>query len=133
MVFVGTRDSIHPMRGLTRLLIVLLVLAALPLRGYATVVAALCDAHHGGMAATELATHDAAGGHDRHADSGKSDPADHASVCSFCASCSVSATLAPDAAHTVAIAATGATPIPFDGTAMLGRVPVVLDRPPLSL
>ena len=122
------------MRDVAKILLVLLLLAALPLRGYAAIAAGLCDAHHGGMAASNVTAHDHANGdgHDAHA-GGKTESADFASVCSLCATCSVGASLAPDAVHAFALAPAGASAIPFDGHAAPGRVPDTLDRPPLSL
>lgn len=121
------------MRGIGKILIVLLVLAALPLRGYAAIAAGLCDAHHGGLAAAHAAAHDHTGdyGDDSHA--GNAEPAGFASVCSLCDTCSVGGSLAPDAVHTVAFVPAGASAIPFCGFAASGRVPDTLDRPPLPL
>ncbi|TAN54404.1 MAG: hypothetical protein EPN19_06335 [Betaproteobacteria bacterium] len=122
------------MRGLARILIVLLLLAALPLRGYAAIAAGLCDAHHSGVAAVKAAVHDhAAGDYGHDGDSGGTDSPEFASVCSLCATCSVGASLAPHAVHAIALAPAGASAIPFYGYAASGRVPGTLDRPPLPL
>lgn len=122
------------MRGVARILIVLLLLAALPLRGYASVAAGMCDAHHGSVTTAHAAVHDHADGHGHDEGTGnKSESSDFASVCSLCATCSVGASLAPDAAHAVAFAPAGAGAIPFYGFAASGRVPDTLDRPPLPL
>jgi hypothetical protein len=121
------------MRGLARILTVLLLLAALPLRGYASVAAGLCDSHHGGQANSHAAMHDHGVSHGDPVDGGGTDSAEVASLCSLCSSCSVSATLAPDPVYAIALSPTGAGPIPFDGSAMPGRVPGTLDRPPLPL
>ena len=121
------------MRGLLRILIVLLLLGALPLRGYAAIAAGLCDAHHGGLATAHAATHDHAGGHDHAAETGNAESSDFAPVCSLCATCSVGASLAPEDVHAVAFAPPGASAIPFYGFAASGRVPDTLDRPPLPL
>jgi hypothetical protein len=124
------------MRSVIRLLIVLLAVTALPLRGYATVAAGLCDQHHGGMAGAHevaLAHPDHAGG-DRHGSDAESpDPVPLAPVCSLCASCCGGATLALDPLHGVTPAPSGAQPIPFDGRVAPGHVPEALVRPPLAL
>lgn len=124
-------DSILPVRGVARFLIVLLVVAALPLRGYASVAAGLCDAHHGGPPAGQAAAH----GHEPgdYADTGKTEFSDFATACSLCATCSVGASLAPDMMHVVGIVTAGTIPIPFSATPMSGCVPGTLDRPPLPL
>lgn len=122
------------MRGVIRTLTVLLLLAALPLRGYAAIAAGLCDAHHGGPATAHAAVHDHADGHGHEADtSSDSESSDFASVCSLCATCSVGASLAPDAVHTVAFEPAGASAIPFYGFIASGLAPDTLDRPPLPL
>jgi hypothetical protein len=121
------------MRGVAKTLILLLMLAAVPLRGYAAIAAGLCDAHHGGLATAHATGHAHASGHDDHSQPGNTEPAGHASVCSLCASCSVGASLAPDVAYAVAFAPAGASAIPFYGFIASGRVPDTLDRPPLPL
>ena len=122
------------MRDMARIVIVLLLLAALPLRGYAAIAAGLCDAHHGGLEVVQVPVHDqAAGDHSHDADAGEADSANFASVCSLCATCSVGASLAPHAAHAIALAPAGANAIPFYGFIASGRVPGTLDRPPLPL
>lgn len=121
------------MRGVAKILIVLLMLAAIPLRGYAAVAAGLCDAHHGGFATAHASAHAHASDHDDDSHPGNTEPAGFDSVCSLCATCSVGASLAPDAAHVVTFAPAGASAIPFYGFAASGRVPETLDRPPLAL
>ena len=121
------------MRGVAKILIVLLMLAAVPLRGYAAIAAGLCDAHHGGPAATHAAAHAHAGDHGDDSQTGNTKPAGFASVCSLCATCSVGASLAPDESRQVAFAPAGASAIPFHGSSASGRVPDILDRPPLAL
>jgi len=117
------------MRGVAKILIVLLVLVALPLRGYAAIAAGLCDAHHGGI----VTAHAHADGHGEASQTGETETTGFASVCSLCATCSVGASLAPDAARAVAFAPAGASAIPFQGSSASGRVPETLDRPPLAL
>lgn len=121
------------MRDVAKILIVLLLLAALPLRGYAAIAAGLCDAHHGGSGTSHAAAHDHENDHGHEASTGKAESPEFASVCSLCATCSVGASLAPDAVHAVAFASAGASAIPFYGFAASGRVTDTLDRPPLPL
>ena len=119
------------MRSILKSLILLLMVAALPLRGYAALAAELCATHHGGSQSVHSAEHDH---HDGHAPDGHD--GDHplsASVCSHCASCSVGASLAPDVARRMAILPRGADRIPFFGVRTPGFVPDHLDRPPLAL
>lgn len=124
-------DTIFPMRRVARFLIVLLLLAGLPLRGYAAVAAALCEAHHGGAPVAHAAEHDHGSAHEHETNDGDRHPI--ASVCSICASCSVGATLAPDSVRPVATSAAGADRIPFFSKQASGHVPRGLDRPPLVL
>ena len=121
-------DRISCVRSFLKILIVLLIAAALPLRGYATVAAELCAGHHGGVQAAHVADHD----HDH--DSSHDAPGhggDHASICSHCASCSVGATLASDTPRSVSAVISGADRIPFFDARKPGYVPDHLDRPPL--
>jgi len=55
-------------KRLSRLLMLVLLLAALPLRGYAGELMALCEAHHGGVAASQEHVHEHGGSY--HDDSG---------------------------------------------------------------
>ena len=113
------------MRVIVRILIVLLVAAALPLRGYAAVAADLCAEHHGGAQSVQLHDHgspDAPAGHG----------GEHSSTssCSHCASCSVGASVAPEAKHlTLPVAGSGR--IPFLDYRKPAHVPDHPDRPPL--
>ena len=119
------------MRGALKTLILLLVVAALPLRGNAGVAAELCAAHHGGAQAAHAAEHDHDSAHEQGGHDG--DHPSSASVCSHCAACSVGASLAPDSARPVAVFHAGADRIPFFGARTSGHVPEHLDRPPLAL
>jgi ABC-type Zn2+ transport system substrate-binding protein/surface adhesin len=122
-------------RGVLRIVIVLLIATALPLRGFAAVAAELCADHHGGAQATHAAGHDHESGHEHESshDSSGNDGEHHstASICSYCASCSVGTSLAPDSAHPVAALVAGADRIPFFDARKPGYVPDQLDRPPL--
>ena len=115
------------MRSFFKILIVLLIVAALPLRGYAAVAAELCADHHGGAEAAHAADHD----HDSSPDA-SGHGGDHRSICSHCASCTVGATLAPDTLRSVNALITGADRIPFFDARKPGYVPDQLDRPPLA-
>ena len=117
------------MRSFCKILILLLVVAALPLRGYAAVPADLCAEHHGGAVVSH------AEGHDHNSDHGAGAPdAGHsptAAGCSHCASCSVGASLAPEPVRPVATAPAGAARIPFFDARISGHVPDHPHRPPL--
>jgi hypothetical protein len=116
-------------RGFLKILIVLLIVAALPLRGYAAVAAELCAGHHGGAQAAHAAEHDHDSSHETVGHDG--DHPSSLSICSHCASCSVGASLAPDSARPVALLIAGAVRIPFLGARKPGYVPDHPDRPPL--
>lgn len=126
-------DSISQMRGLARILIVLVLLAALPLRGYAAVAAELCHDNHGGAGTTHLPVEGIAAVDSGDSGAGSLDHSGFASVCGNCASCCVGASLAPEDCAPFAFAAAGAIAIPFHGSPASGRVPETLDRPPLAL
>jgi hypothetical protein len=116
-------------RGLLKILIVLLIAAALPLRGYAAVAAELCAGHHGGAPAVHAAEHDHDSTHETVGHDGEHPSS--LSICSHCASCSVGSSLAPDSAHPVPAFITGADRIPFLDVRKSGYVPDHPDRPPL--
>ncbi len=120
------------MKSLSRWLLLVLLLAALPLRGYAGELMALCEAHHGGAAVAQEHAHENGGSH--HDDSGDRDglPAHAASVCSICASCCAGASLAPDAPLVALPQAPGSHRITFFDRRPSGFVPEHFDRPPLA-
>ena len=115
------------MRGFCRILILLLVVAVLPLRGYAAVAVDLCAAHHGGAAPAHAVGHDH--GHDTTGPDG--DQSSMAAVCGLCSTCSVGASFAPEAVRPVAAASAGADRIPFFDARKPGHVPDHPHRPPL--
>lgn len=119
------------MRKALKTLILLLIVAALPLRGYATVAAELCAAHHGGVQAVHAVEHDDGSAHEQ----GQHDGDHHsmASVCGLCATCMAGATLAPNSARPIAALPGVADRIPFFGARKPGYVPDRLNRPPLAL
>ena len=125
------------MKHAARIALLAMMLAALPLRGYAGVLMALCDSHHGGVAVAEEHAHEHGDSH--HHDAGANTAegaggASHAaSVCSICASCCTSAGLAPDTSVGVAFQSPDSNRIPFFGRQVSGFVPRHLDRPPLPL
>ncbi len=121
------------MRRTVKALILVLLLAALPLRGYAGVWMAFCEAKHGGAPAAMEHAHGS--GEDSHHDSddGTPGPSHAASACSICASCSASASLVPEANHGVVFQAPGTDRITFFDRQVVGFVPEHLDRPPLPL
>ena len=116
---------------LSRLLMLVLLLAALPSRGYAGELMAPCGAHHGGSAAAQ--EHVREHGDRYHDDSGDGGtPAHTASVCSICASCCAGASLAPDANTLVTFPAPGFDRISFFDRPVSGFDPEQFDRPPLT-
>ena len=120
------------MPRIAKLMILLLMLAALPLRGYATAVKDLCDAHHGGPAQQQvLHEHSGEHGHDGHNDD--TSQSGTASLCSLCSVCSVGAPAVSDSLRPVAFGAAAALRIPF--LLRFGAEPSLerLDRPPLAL
>jgi len=119
-------------KRLSRLLMLVLLLAALPLRGNAGELMVLCEAHHGGAAIAGEHVHEHGDSH--HNDSGDRGgvPAHTASVCSICASCCAGASLAPAAPRVVALQPTGTDRISFSDRIGSGFVPEHFDRPPLA-
>ena len=109
-----------------------LLFAALPMRGYAGVLMSLCEAQHGGAPAAQEHAHEHGDSHhDDTADSGGV-PTHAASMCSVCASCCAGASLAPDAPRAAAAQVTGSDRIAFFDRSSSGFVPEHLDRPPLA-
>ena len=119
------------MKRTYRIVLFVVLLAALPLRGYAGVLTALCESHHGGAAAAQEHVHEYGDG--VHVDSGDGgDPAHAPSVCSICASCCAGASLAPDAPRVAVFQAQGSDLVAFFDRRAAGFVPAQLDRPPLA-
>lgn len=119
------------MRGVYKILVVLLMLAALPLRGYAAAAAELCGAHDGGVQAVQLSVHD-------HSSADAQVPHDHASegssaasACSACVGCCVGPSQAPSETSSLPFGPVGADHIPFFGGRLPVHTPDRLDRPPL--
>ena len=121
------------MRHAARIALLALLLAALPLRGYAGVLMALCESHHGGVAVADGHAHEHGDSHQHDADEGAGNPSHAASVCSICASCCASAGLAPEAKHGIVFQTPDTNRIPFFDRQVSGFVPEHLDRPPLPL
>ena len=124
------------MKRSCRIVLLVLLLAALPLRGYAGVLMALCEGHHGGTVVSQGQVHEHGDGH--HHDAGNSDdsggvPTHAASMCSVCASCCAGASLAPDAPRVAVFQSSGPDRIAFFDRRPSGFVPDHLDRPPLAL
>jgi hypothetical protein len=110
-----------------------MLLAALPLRGYAGVLTALCESHHGGAAVAEEHMHKHGASHHPDSDQGAGGPSHAASVCSVCASCCAGAVLAPVTDYGIAVQTPAAFRIPYFDCQVSGFVPEHLDRPPLAL
>ncbi|HEX5611650.1 MAG TPA: hypothetical protein VFX67_03290 [Burkholderiales bacterium] len=105
----------------------LLLVAALPLRGYAALAADVCTGHHGGVVSAHAAQHDHDADHPHEAPETNTSTS---SGCSHCASCSVGATVAPEAKQ-ISLPVAGADRIPFFDRRKPGHVPDHPERPPL--
>ena len=123
------------MKHAARIVLLAMLLAALPLRGYAGVLMALCEGHHGGADTTQGHAHEHEHGNSHHDDTADSGgvPTHSASMCSVCASCCAGASVAPDAPRTAVAQASGSDRITFFDRSSSGFVPEHLDRPPLAL
>ena len=124
------------MKHAARIALLAMLLAALPLRGYAGVLMALCEGQHGGGITAQDHGHEHERGESHHHElsDGDSESSVHAaSVCSVCASCCASAGLASEAHHGVAFPSPDSYRIPFFDRQISGFVPEHLDRPPLAL
>lgn len=123
------------MNRFAKALVLFLVFAALPLRGYATVVMALCESHHGGGAAEMQPSHQDPSDHQDGVHSGDHGQGNDsaASICSLCAACSLGFSLAPDPARQIGLAPSGVIRVPFVDRRVPGYTPDNPDRPPLSL
>lgn len=114
-------------------IVFVLMLAALPLRGMAVVIAELCvppqaiDMH----AAHECCDdEDPQHGASHHGDQGQSEDGS----CSHCAACSVGAPVVSDASMAVVgLARPGASAIPFSDRQVPAGIAERRDRPPLAL
>lgn len=125
------------MRGVLRTLLVLLIVAAMPMRAFAAIGMAVCEAHHLGapeQAQFAAPVHGADHDHAVHDEPG-SDEGTKAtlSVCSMCSGCCVGTSAAPDFARVVVVFEFRPDPIPFFDSRAPAHVPERLDRPPLSL
>ncbi len=121
------------MKHAARIALLAMLLAALPLRGYAGVLMALCEGQHGGTGTSHEQAHEHDDGHQHQAPSGDSGDSSHAaSMCSVCASCCASAGLAAPSILGVVFQHPGTPPIPFLVRQVSGFVSDHLDRPPLA-
>ena len=113
----------------------LALFAALPLRGYASAIKSLCDAHHGGTQTTQLeqALHEHAAGHNHAPQPPASHDSGTATLCSLCATCSVGAPLAPESPRMVMLDVPRVARIPYITRYVPGVSPDPRDRPPLDL
>jgi len=119
-------------KNAARIALFAMLLAALPLRGYAGVLMSLCESHHGGTPAAEQHAHEHGDSHHHDADDGAGGPSHAASVCSVCASCCAGTGIASEANHGFAFPTPDTTRIPFLVRQASGFVPEHLDRPPLA-
>ena len=120
------------MKHAARIALLAMLLAALPLRGYAGVLMALCEGQHGGAAAAEAHTHEHGEGHHGDTSDNGDVPTHAASMCSFCASCCAGAGVAPDVPRVAVFQSPGSDRIAFSDRCTSGFVPEHLDRPPLA-
>jgi hypothetical protein len=110
--------------------LLILMLAAIPLRGMAGVVSAFCEPQHHGAGQMTHAECDGCE-HESTRDEELADGAD--AKCSHCSACSVGAPLVAESMHRITYAGSGAGPISFLDHSPPGRLPARLDRPPLAL
>jgi hypothetical protein len=120
-------------KSVLRTLLFALLVAALPLRGTAGVLMALCEGNHGGAIAAHEHAHEYDGDHHHGADDdGAGNSAPVASACSVCASCCAGAGLAVQLIQEVVFQPPGTIRIPFFDHRFSVFVPEHLDRPPLA-
>lgn len=120
------------MKHAFRIVLLVLLFAALPLRGYAGALMLSCESHHGGAAADHEHSHGPGDSHHDDSGDGGETPTQIASTCSLCSTCSAGASLAPDAPLAVLLEAAGSDRIIFFDRRSSGFVPESLDRPPLA-
>jgi hypothetical protein len=125
------------MRSVARIVLFVLLVAALPLRGLAAAAFMQCEMHHGAgalLGAQEVLDHGA--GHDRALPAAGENgdlPPPASSACNLCAGCCVGSPVAPDFARAFAVAEQSLDRTPFAVIHGPGHVPGRLDRPPLAL
>ncbi|MSQ49056.1 MAG: hypothetical protein EXR30_01565 [Betaproteobacteria bacterium] len=108
----------------------ILLLAAIPLRGMAGVIGDFCQPQHHG--AGQMANAEC-GGCEHNATHGEESDDGLSAKCSHCAACSIGALLVPESARGEFGAAAVALLVPFLDRTLPGRLPEQLDRPPLAL
>lgn len=122
------------MKRTCRIVFLVLLLAALPMRGYAGVLMSLCESHHGGTAVAQEHAHEHGDSHQHDSDDDAGGPSHTAaSMCSICAACCAGAGLAPEANHGFVFRTPDTNRIPFHDRQVSGFVPEHLERPPLAL
>jgi hypothetical protein len=119
-------------KSVLRTLLFALLVAALPLRGTAGVLMALCEGHHGGTTPAHEHVHEHGDDHHHEAGEAGANTEHSASVCSICASCCASAGLAAQLIQEVVFQPPGTIRIPFFDHRFSVFVPEHLDRPPLA-
>ena len=119
------------MRDALRLILFAILVALIPLRGMAAIVADLCAPHHGAAMQT---SHDCCAEGEVRGSASHGDHGDSAEgSCSHCAACSVGTPALSEFHASLPDAPAGARVIPFHDLRAPGFVPEVLDRPPLPL
>lgn len=120
------------MKRTCRIVLLALLFAALPMRGYAGVLMSLCETQHGGAPTAQEHVHDHGDSHHDDTGAGGGNSTHAASMCSVCASCCAGAGLAPDAPRAAQFQSPGSDRISFSDRCPSGFVPEHLDRPPLA-
>jgi hypothetical protein len=110
--------------------LLILLLAAIPLRGMAGVIADFCQPQHQGAVQMADAGCDSCE-HDGTQDEEPGNGLD--AKCSHCAACSVAVPVVSEFTRGTVHAAAGALLVPFRDRNLPGRLPGRLDRPPLAL
>jgi hypothetical protein len=122
-------------KRIAKLLIVIVAMAALPLRGTAALAMAFCDSHHSMPAAAQATDH---GGSHEHAQGDNAPMHEHgdgaplASACSLCSACCVNATAAAESSQALAFAPQRAARIPFFDAPFQGVFHKLPVPPPLA-
>lgn len=110
--------------------VLILTLAAIPLRGMTAVIAAFCEPQHHGAGQMAHGERDGC----EHDATHHEDPADGSDPkCSHCSACSVSAPLVSESVQAAIYAGSDALPVSFLDRSLPARFPARLERPPLAL
>ena len=123
------------MKRFAKFAIVIVVLAVLPLRGFAALAMTFCESHHGTPDAAQAMDH---GGLHQHAQGDETPTHEHgdgaplASACSLCSACCVNATAAAESSQAVVFAPQRAARIPYFDAPLQGVFHKLPVPPPLA-